>query len=228
MAQNYNFKDGIESEIIYKDKIYSGKFQLRGEFNLSNILASLGAIIQTTNLKIEDILAKMADFRGVGGRMELVYEKEQGGVKMEVLIDYAHTPDAIENVLKSLKSGGKKIITVVGAGGNRDREKRPLMAQSALENSDYLFLTSDNPRWEEPEKILKDMEGGIKGRENYLVVENRVEAVEKAFRKSEEILKKGENVILTILGKGDEDYMEIKGEKNSYSDKEVIERVSKN
>jgi UDP-N-acetylmuramoyl-L-alanyl-D-glutamate--2,6-diaminopimelate ligase len=193
-----------------------------GSFNLYNLLASVGAVLQLKNdFKIEDILEKITNFRGVVGRMELLSVIEKNGHKMQILSDYAHTPDAVENVLRSL-SGEKYIIALIGAGGDRDKSKRPLMAKKAWQNSDFLFLTSDNPRSEEPEDILKDMEEGISGQEKYDVILDRKEAINKAIELG---LKKtkGKDVVLAILGKGDENYMEIKGKKVAYSDREVVD-----
>jgi UDP-N-acetylmuramoyl-L-alanyl-D-glutamate--2,6-diaminopimelate ligase len=160
-------------------------------------------------------------------------------------MDYAHTPDAIENVLNSMdKNAGKtnyndtvfpakKIITIIGAGGDRDSSKRPFMAKIACENSDKVFLTSDNPRFENPEKILNDMERGVKENfSNYEIIEDRKEAIFSALTWAEKFSKKndtlitnqgvGPKIVVAILGKGNEDYLDIEGKKYPYSDKEEV------
>lgn len=193
-----------------------------GQFNLYNILAAVGAVIAVTKLEIDKTLRYLSDFSGVAGRMELLHDVSKNNAKMEVFSDYAHTPDATENVLTSIPKD-KKIITVIGAGGDRDASKRPIMAKIATENSDYVFLTSDNPRTEKVENILADMEKGVKDNyKNYVVVEDRKEAIEKAIQKAEEFLGNGDSVVVAILGKGDEDYIDIMGEKIPYSDKKEV------
>lgn len=205
---------GLELEVLG----HQTWFRLIGEFNASNLLA----VIATAKLLKEDdqeILVHLSTLDGVSGRFERV-ESADG---VTAVIDYAHTPDALENVLKTLKEilGGKdNIITVVGCGGNRDKEKRPVMAEIAVKNSDRIILTSDNPRFEDPEDILDDMMSGLNPtlKRRAIRIANREEAIYAACH-----MAKAGDVIL-IAGKGHESYQEIKGVKHPFSDKEVITR----
>ncbi len=134
------------------------------------------------------------------------------------IVDYAHTPDAIENICKEIKrSYNKKVITLFGCGGNRDKTKRPLMGIAACSNSDEVIITTDNPRFENPEEILKDITDGLSDYDNYKVIKNREDAIRSAC--------KNKKSIVLILGKGHEPYMDIMGEKIHYSDIELVERI---
>ncbi len=226
-GENFSFKNGISADVFYKNKKYFLKSKMIGKFNIYNILAAVGTVTELTDLKMVEILENLADFSGVAGRMELLKDIEKKGSKMEIFSDYAHTPDAIENVLSSIDKS-KKIITVIGAGGDRDASKRPIMAKVSAENSDFVFLTSDNPRTEKPENILSDMEKGVVGGfKNYQIITDRKKAIEKAIKKAEEFLENNHSVVVAILGKGDEDYIEIMGKKISYSDREEVEKYFK-
>jgi UDP-N-acetylmuramoyl-L-alanyl-D-glutamate--2,6-diaminopimelate ligase len=139
-------------------------------------------------------------------------------------VDYAHTPDALTNVLNAIQevlSGNGNIITVVGCGGNRDKGKRPLMAKEAARLSNYVILTSDNPRFEEPEDIIRDMEEGRKdvSSKKWLKITDRKEAIRTAC-----LLAQTNDVVL-IAGKGHEDYQEIKGVKHHFDDREIVETI---
>jgi UDP-N-acetylmuramoyl-L-alanyl-D-glutamate--2,6-diaminopimelate ligase len=141
-----------------------------------------------------------------------------------VIVDYAHTPDALLNVLatiKKLKKGIEKLITVVGCGGDRDKTKRPLMAEVACEYSDKVVFTSDNPRSEDPAEIIKDMEAGVSAaaRRKYISIVDRKEAIKTAISLADK-----EDIIL-VAGKGHEKYQEIKGIKNHFDDKEVVREM---
>jgi UDP-N-acetylmuramoyl-L-alanyl-D-glutamate--2,6-diaminopimelate ligase len=142
------------------------------------------------------------------------------------IVDYAHTPDALENVLETIediRQAGERIITVVGCGGNRDAEKRPIMARIAHDMSDVLIMTSDNPRHEDPMEILEQMQAGIPAdsQKQYLTIENRREAIKTAT-----ILAQKGDVIL-VAGKGHEKYQEIKGVRHHFDDKEELEKQLK-
>jgi UDP-N-acetylmuramoyl-L-alanyl-D-glutamate--2,6-diaminopimelate ligase len=217
-ANNLNFEDGILAKLFFEKNNFILKSSMIGKFNLYNILASVLAIKVLTNFSIKSILQNLEDFKGVGGRMEIIYKKNN----LKVFIDYAHTPDATENVLKSIKKKEEKIFTVIGSGGDRDSSKRPIMAEIACKNSDKVFLTSDNPRFENPAKILDDMEKGVKKFSNYKIIENRKEAIFSALLEAKEKSQNGEDIIVAVLGKGSENYLDIKGKKTSYSDKEEI------
>jgi UDP-N-acetylmuramoyl-L-alanyl-D-glutamate--2,6-diaminopimelate ligase len=190
-----------------------------GVFNASNLMAVMGATI-LLGVEREDILRILSELRPVSGRFEIIRSPEG----KYAVVDYAHTPDAIQNVLSGIaeiRSGNEQIITVIGAGGDRDKTKRPEMAREAVMQSDKVILTSDNPRSEEPEQILADMEAGIETHQKYKVLSivNRREAIKTAI-----MLAKPGDIIL-VAGKGHEDYQEIKGVKYHFDDKEVINEL---
>jgi len=190
-----------------------------GDFNAYNLLAVYSSAC-LLGLDKEEVLRCMSLLVPVSGRFETILSKE--GVV--AVVDYAHTPDALENVLstiKGLKGKGHVVITVVGAGGDRDRTKRPEMADAACRYSDRVILTSDNPRSEEPEAILADMRAGVKEeyKERVLSITDRREAIRTALM----LASKGD--IVLIAGKGHENYQEIKGVKYHFDDKEVVNEV---
>jgi UDP-N-acetylmuramoyl-L-alanyl-D-glutamate--2,6-diaminopimelate ligase len=146
------------------------------------------------------------------------------GSKVIAIVDYAHTPDALENVLKTiaeLRTGIEQVISIVGCGGNRDKAKRPLMASIACKLSDKVILTSDNPRNEDPMEIIKDMQAGVSPSDarKTLVMADREEAIKTACMMAKE------NDIILVAGKGHETYQEIKGVKHPFDDKEVVKRM---
>lgn len=194
--------------------------QFIGKFNVSNLLAVYGAAVMLGK-KPEDILVILSTLKSVAGRLEPIHSEE--GVT--AVVDYAHTPDALENVLNAIHEvmEGKqgKIITVCGAGGNRDKGKRPLMAQEAVKQSDRVIITSDNPRFEEPQDIINDMLAGLDPKQMKKVVSivDRKEAIRTACMMAE----KGD--VILIAGKGHEDYQEIKGVKHHFDDREVVREI---
>ena len=194
--------------------------QFIGKFNVSNLLAVYGAAVMLGK-KPEDILVVLSTLKSVAGRLEPIRSEE--GVT--AIVDYAHTPDALENVLNAIHEvmEGKqgKIITVCGAGGNRDKGKRPLMAQEAAKQSDRVIITSDNPRFEEPQDIINDMLAGLDQKQMKKVVSivDRKEAIRTACMMAE----KGD--VILIAGKGHEDYQEIKGVKHHFDDREVVREI---
>jgi UDP-N-acetylmuramoyl-L-alanyl-D-glutamate--2,6-diaminopimelate ligase len=190
-----------------------------GVFNASNLMAVMGAAI-LLGVERDDMLRILSELRPVSGRFEILRSADG----RYAVVDYAHTPDAIQNVLSGIaeiRSGNEQIITVVGAGGDRDKTKRPEMAKEAVKQSDKVILTSDNPRSEEPEQILADMEAGIEMHQKHKVLSivNRREAIKTAC-----MLAKPGDIIL-VAGKGHEDYQEIKGVKYHFDDKEVINEL---
>ena len=190
-----------------------------GIFNASNLMAVMGATI-LLGVERDDILRILSELRPVSGRFEIIRSPEG----KYAVVDYAHTPDAIKNVLAGItdiRSGNEQVITVLGAGGDRDKTKRPEMAQEAVRQSDKVILTSDNPRSEEPEQILADMEAGIEAHQKnkVLSIVNRREAIKTACM----FAKPGD--IILVAGKGHEDYQEIKGVKYHFDDKEVINEI---
>jgi UDP-N-acetylmuramoyl-L-alanyl-D-glutamate--2,6-diaminopimelate ligase len=192
-------------------------FRLIGEFNAYNLLAVYGAAICLGEDK-QEVLTAMSVLTGAEGRFDyLVSAKE----RVIAIVDYAHTPDALLNVLatiKKLKKGFEQVITVVGCGGDRDKTKRPLMAEVVCEHSDKAIFTSDNPRSEDPAQIIKDMEDGLATafKRKYISIVDRKEAIKTAIS-----LAKPEDIIL-VAGKGHEKYQEIKGVRNHFDDKEIV------
>ncbi len=192
-------------------------FRLIGEFNAYNLTLVYGAAVEL-GMGSDDVLAILSGLRGADGRFEQVIDpdSERCGI-----IDYAHTPDALENVLETIlkvKGVESTVITVVGCGGDRDTTKRPLMAQVAAKMSDKVILTSDNPRSEDPEKILDDMEAGLDNdsRKKVIRISDRLQAIKTAVMMSDE------KDIILVAGKGHENYQEIKGEKFPFNDKEIL------
>ena len=195
--------------------------QFIGKFNVSNLLAVYGAAVMLGK-KPEDILLVLSTLKSVNGRLEPIHSPEG----YTAIVDYAHTPDALENVLNAIHevlNGKGKVITVCGAGGNRDKGKRPLMAQEAVKQSDKVIITSDNPRFEEPQDIINDMLAGLdqKQMKKVLSIVDRREAIRTACMLAE----KGD--VILIAGKGHEDYQEIKGVKHHFDDKEVVKEIFK-
>ena len=197
-------------------------FRLIGEFNAYNLLAVYGAAICLGEDK-QEVLTALSELTGAEGRFDYQVSATE---KVIAIVDYAHTPDALLNVLatiKKLKKGFEQVITVVGCGGDRDRTKRPVMATVACEHSDKVIFTSDNPRGEDPAQIIKDMEEGlaVAYKRKYISIVDRKEAIKTAIS-----LAKAEDIVL-IAGKGHEKYQEIKGVRNHFDDKEVIRELFK-
>ena len=193
--------------------------QFIGKFNVSNLLAVYGTAIMLGQ-KPENVLVVLSTLKSVSGRLEPIHSPEG----YTAIVDYAHTPDALENVLKAIHevlNGKGRVITVCGAGGNRDKGKRPLMAQEAVKQSDKVIITSDNPRFEEPQDIINDMLAGLDKQQMKKVVSivDRKEAIRTACMMAE----KGD--VILIAGKGHEDYQEIKGVKHHFDDKEVVKEI---
>ncbi|SEE54873.1 UDP-N-acetylmuramoylalanyl-D-glutamate--2,6-diaminopimelate ligase [Prevotella aff. ruminicola Tc2-24] len=193
--------------------------QFIGKFNVSNLLAVYGAAVMLGK-KPEEILVILSTLKSVNGRLEPIRSPEG----YTAIVDYAHTPDALENVLNAIHEvldGKGKVITVCGAGGNRDKGKRPLMAQEAVKQSDKVIITSDNPRYEEPQAIINDMLAGLDNRQMKKVISivDRREAIRTACM----LAQKGD--VILIAGKGHEDYQEIQGVKHHFDDKEVVRDI---
>jgi UDP-N-acetylmuramoyl-L-alanyl-D-glutamate--2,6-diaminopimelate ligase len=194
-------------------------FRLIGEFNAYNLLAVYGAAI-CLGEKSDEVLTALSMLSGAEGRFDYFISKH----KVIGIIDYAHTPDALENVLatiKKLKKGYEQVITVVGCGGDRDKTKRPIMAQAACDLSDRVILTSDNPRTEDPEQILRDMETGLSSaaKRKYIAIIDRKEAIAAAVS-----FAKAEDIVL-IAGKGHEKYQDINGVKFPFDDKLILQQA---
>ena len=190
--------------------------QFIGKFNVSNLLAVYGTA-RVLGEKPEDILIALSTLGSVSGRLEPIRSADG----FTAIVDYAHTPDALENVLNAIHEvldGRGKVITVCGAGGNRDKGKRPLMAKEAARQSDRVIITSDNPRFEDPQEIINDMLSGLDRQQmkKVLSIVDRREAIRTACM----MAQKGD--VILIAGKGHEDYQEIKGVKHHFDDKEVV------
>jgi len=195
-------------------------FRLIGEFNAYNLLAVYGTAVCLGEDK-QEVLRNLSMLTGAEGRFDYLLSTQD---KVVAIVDYAHTPDALLNVLatiRKLKQGFEKVITVVGCGGDRDKTKRPIMAEVACEHSDKVIFTSDNPRSEDPSQIIKDMEAGVgaAARRKYISIVDRREAIKTAIS-----LASKEDIIL-VAGKGHEKYQEIKGVRNHFDDKEVVREM---
>jgi UDP-N-acetylmuramoyl-L-alanyl-D-glutamate--2,6-diaminopimelate ligase len=190
--------------------------KLLGEFNAYNLLVAY-AVARLTEHEQVEILTELSDLEPVDGRFDCFI----AGSGIIGIVDYAHTPDALDNVLSTInnmRTGNELVITVAGCGGDRDVEKRPMMAALACEKSSKVILTSDNPRSEEPEAILEDMQKGVQPQysSKVLSIVDRKEAIRTACA-----LAKKDDIIL-IAGKGHEKYQDIKGEKIPFDDKQVL------
>lgn len=188
--------------------------QLVGEFNAYNLLV-IYSIASLCGLNQDEILLGISKLKAAAGRFE-TYRLKNGAV---AIIDYAHTPDALLNVISTIneiKLGGK-LITVVGCGGNRDKTKRPEMAKIAQEGSNILILTSDNPRFENPDDIIEDMKKGVVDNENLFCITDRRQAIKLAAQ-----LAKDKNDIVLVAGKGHETYQDVSGVKHHFDDKEEV------
>ena len=194
-------------------------FRLIGEFNAYNLLAVYGAAI-CLGEKSDAVLTILSMLSGAEGRFDYVISDS----KILGIVDYAHTPDALQNVLetvKKLRKGDEQVITVVGCGGDRDKTKRPLMAEVACKLSDRVIFTSDNPRSEDPNEIIKDMEQGLgsAAKRKYVSVADRKEAIKMAISIANPF------DILLVAGKGHEKYQDIKGVKHVFDDKKVMKEM---
>ncbi|AXY77690.1 UDP-N-acetylmuramoyl-L-alanyl-D-glutamate--2,6-diaminopimelate ligase [Paraflavitalea soli] len=197
-------------------------FRLIGEFNAYNLLAVYGAAICLGEDKFE-VLRVLSELTGAEGRFDYIISVKD---KVIGIVDYAHTPDALLNVLvtiKGLRKGHEQVITVVGCGGDRDKTKRPVMGEVACEHSDRVIFTSDNPRSEDPEQILRDMETGLNtaAKRKFIAIVDRKEAIKTAVNLA------GPDDIVLIAGKGHEKYQEIKGVKHPFDDKQVLTEIFK-
>jgi len=229
-TQAKKFSYGIKNIASFKGKIIENGFEgmmmkvegsevyslLSGNFNAYNLLAVYSAAILLKQNK-EEALIGISKLKGAEGRFDIVRSKKG----ITAIIDYAHTPDALENIIEtinSIRTHNEQLITVVGAGGNRDKSKRPIMARIASLLSTRLILTSDNPRNDDPHEILEDMRKGIDPakKKMTMVISDRKEAITTAFN----IARSGDMIL--IAGKGHEKYQEIKGVKYPFDDKEII------
>jgi UDP-N-acetylmuramoyl-L-alanyl-D-glutamate--2,6-diaminopimelate ligase len=206
--------NGTTFNLNFKKKNYPIKTSLVGDFNSYNA-ASAFAVTKLIGLKDEAIIEGIKTTSQVPGRFEVLTNGSR-----KVVVDYSHTPDSLEKallVIRKLTAADNPVITVFGCGGNRDKQKRPVMGKIATELSDQVIITSDNPRFEKSENIIEDIKAGIV-KDNYKVIENREEAIENAINNC------GKNGVILIAGKGHEEYQEIGGKKNHFSDRETAKR----
>ncbi len=209
----YSLNDGITAAIKHFDKQESFSSPLYGFFNLYNITAAIGAVKLLTEYSLREICDVVENFAGVSGRMEVVSDRPL------IIVDFAHTPDGMDKVLDSLKE--KKLSVVFGAGGNRDRTKRVQMGRIANRYGKKIYLTTDNPRHEDPLDIIEDIYEGISHKENVWIEPDRQQAIHRAIDELEE------EDILLILGKGDEEYIEIGEQKIPFDDRVVVRNYIK-
>ncbi|HED6183721.1 TPA: UDP-N-acetylmuramoyl-L-alanyl-D-glutamate--2,6-diaminopimelate ligase [Campylobacter coli] len=208
----YSLEDGISAIVVLKDQSFHIDSPLLGLFNLYNLLAASACVNELVKPNLKDLEKSISGFGGVCGRVEQVANG--------VIVDFAHTPDGIEKVLDTLKN--KKLIVVFGAGGDRDKTKRPLMGKIVEHFAKIAIITSDNPRSEEPKDIMNEILSGFQNPDKALMIEDRKEAINKALK-----LKEKDDLVV-ILGKGDENTQEIKGIKHPFSDKAVVNEILKN
>jgi UDP-N-acetylmuramoyl-L-alanyl-D-glutamate--2,6-diaminopimelate ligase len=210
-VQAFSLLHGITAGIKHMQKEATFHSPMVGLFNLFNLMAAVGAVQMLTGRDIQEVCDVVENFAGVAGRMEVVSRDPL------VIVDFAHTDDGMYQVLDSIKD--RDISVVFGAGGNRDREKRPRMGAVAGKFAKKIYVTSDNPRDEMPEMILEEILVGLHGKDNVTATPDRKLAIKMALDQLEE------NEVLFILGKGDEDYQEIKGVKYPFDDREVVREL---
>ncbi|EAH6694602.1 UDP-N-acetylmuramoyl-L-alanyl-D-glutamate--2,6-diaminopimelate ligase [Campylobacter coli] len=208
----YSLEDGISAIVALKDQSFHIDSPLLGLFNLYNLLVASACVNELVKPNLKDLEKAISGFGGVCGRVEQVANG--------VIVDFAHTPDGIEKVLDTLKN--KKLIVVFGAGGDRDKTKRPLMGKIVEHFAKIAIITSDNPRSEEPKDIMNEILSGFQNPDKALMIEDRKEAINKALK-----LKEKDDLVV-ILGKGDENTQEIKGIKHPFSDKAIVNEILKN
>ncbi|APA55363.1 UDP-N-acetylmuramoyl-L-alanyl-D-glutamate--2,6-diaminopimelate ligase [Campylobacter coli] len=208
----YSLEDGISAIVALKDQSFHIDSPLLGLFNLYNLLAASACVNELVKPNLKDLEKAISGFGGVCGRVEQVANG--------IIVDFAHTPDGIEKVLDTLKN--KKLIVVFGAGGDRDKTKRPLMGKIVEHFAKIAIITSDNPRSEEPKDIMNEILSGFQNPDKALMIEDRKEAINKALK-----LKEKDDLVV-ILGKGDENTQEIKGIKHPFSDKAIVNEILKN
>ncbi len=206
--------DGTKFDLTFRNKNYSVITKLIGKFNAYNAVAAIGAALYS-NVPIEKSIDGIYSTIQVPGRFEVISSKNK-----KVIVDYSHTADSLQQALEAIHhivKNDRPIYTVFGCGGDRDKTKRPIMGKIAVENSKFVFITSDNPRSEDPYDIIKDITLNINTK-NFKVIEDRETAIKSAINESEE------NAVILIAGKGHENYQEISGVRNYFSDKETAEK----
>lgn len=211
----YSFKNGMNVMFSKIEDMYSFSSTMMGIFNIYNLMAAVSSVDIVTDKTLEEICEVVENFAGVSGRMEIISDEPL------VIVDFAHTPDGMKEVYESFND--KDIITVFGAGGDRDQDKRAIMGQIASNFAKTIIVTSDNPRFEDPDLIIEDICKGIKNKDNLIIEVNRKEAIKKSI----ELGRENSNSVVLILGKGDEPYQIIYDKKFPLVDKdEVLKHIS--
>lgn len=218
-ATNIDYRaDGISYELTDKNGNSKGKLDARlpGGFSVYNTLAAVAAV-ESIGIPMEDVLETLKEFGGVKGRIEVI----PTGRDFTVIIDYAHTPDGVEKILKAVREFAKgRVVAMLGCGGDRDKTKRPKMGRIAADNADYLIVTSDNPRSEDPEAILKDILVGLEGTTTpHTVVVNRREAIKYAIDNAQK------DDVIVLAGKGHEDYQILSTGKIHFDEHEIVAEI---
>jgi len=207
----YSLNDASSGIIQHFKEIVPFTASLHGFFNLYNLMAAISGVQIVTGRKLEEVAEVVENFAGVSGRMEQVCETPN------VIVDFAHTPDGMQQVLNALKE--KELLVVFGAGGDRDKTKRPIMGRVAVSLAKKVYITSDNPRHEDPQQIVEDILSGITDKSNVKIELNRKKAIQMALDEQE-----GDEVVV-ILGKGDETYQIIYDEKFPFDDREIVREL---
>jgi UDP-N-acetylmuramoyl-L-alanyl-D-glutamate--2,6-diaminopimelate ligase len=207
---------GVTFTLEYKGETREININIPGKYNVENALCSAAACL-SEGISIDDVKLGLEEMLCVPGRCEIVNQGFSLG--FDIIVDYAHTPDGLENILRTAREFTKgRLITVFGCGGDRDRTKRPVMGKIGTDLSDIAIITSDNPRTEDPEAIIRDVLAGIV-KDNYIVVENRRDAIKKGI----EIAKQGD--VIVIAGKGHEDYQILKTGKIHFDEREIVKEI---
>jgi len=209
----FSLNSGITAAINHIGEISTFRSNLVGLFNVYNLAAAVSAVKLLTKKPLQEVCDVVENFGGVSGRMEVISHNPT------IIVDFAHTPDGIEKVLESVKD--RDISVVFGAGGDRDKDKRSKMGLAAAKYAKKIYITSDNPRSEKPEDIIEEIDSVLDGKEGVVKITDRKEAINRAIKEL------ADNEILLILGKGDEEYMEIEEKKLPFNDKEVVQKALK-
>ena len=220
MAKNVKYnRDGLDFTAVFGEKSAAVHVPIPGKFTAYNVLTVLGIALQL-GISLEDAAAALAEVKGVKGRVEVV---PTPGKDYTLLIDYAHTPDGLENVLSAVRGFCKgRLIAVFGCGGDRDRKKRPIMGQIGVRLADIAVITSDNPRTEVPVAIIQDILAGVGDAQNFVAIENRVDAIHYAMEIA------GKDDIIVLAGKGHETYQEVMGVKHHMDEREIVAEYLEN
>lgn len=207
---------GVAFDLEYMGEVREVNINIPGKYNVENALGSAAACL-SEGISIDDVKLGLEKMLCVPGRCEIVNQGFNLG--FDIIVDYAHTPDGLENILRTAREFTKgRLIAVFGCGGDRDRTKRPIMGRIGTDLSDLAIITSDNPRTEDPEAIIRDVLAGIE-KDNYMVVENRRDAIKKSI----EIAKAGD--VIVIAGKGHEDYQILKSGKIHFDEREIVKEI---